>query len=783
MCINYCNEKLQSYFNDIIFDVELKYYQSEGIEVDDIVYKDNTGCVSLIDLKTGGIFTQVADIAVKRLATDDDLCKQLIESFAERQATKSEYFARPRPNKRGAFIVKHFAGDVTYCTDGFIEKNKDKLPDALLQSMEHSSLAVLNDDALLWDSWTHCRSQKVFPHVSSSSKKDPSARDTTSRLPLASKFKIDLDSLLVELRRTVPQFVRCIKPNERQQPNLLDPSLTLSQLKYSGLFEAIRIRKSGYPLRLNHEQFLSRYKHCIVTGVSSREKASPQSYARALMDVLADKIGFTNNAGQLRNYAIGLTKVFIRRDEMGHALDDYREANSMHMATPIQKLIRGWLARRRFFKLVGAQKMLEMAQRKSEDNERSLMNKEHLRGVEVRKAWIKEENRKRAALEEKERQLQAKREAVLKEFTRAALVLQRHVRGRRDRIKGQRLLCERMLDVALKFDTQRCNDCRQQRTCMRHHTRECNMLIMRHWLRDALASKNTLMLQEALQKADDSRVSSSTRCVCLHIHEDKTYRDAREALSDQQRRSSSSSAGGGGGSVASSLRPSPPVPRVHICDCRLILLKRAIARPTCAVCSHHKGAVRFHRCIKTRIIATLQSSAKDAILDTLKESYVKQQLRDAVDSGSDVLLQDALDKANASRMTTVEAIAPIYKEAQEALADHARLHGTLTNLQQDLARSISVPKLLSNVDILLRQVKEARAMGLGGEPPVLEALLRVGKIKSLVGLRDRMRFAIELCAPSLMERCVLGRGPFSCHCRSIPHLSPSHPPPSLPTPP
>ncbi|KAJ1384443.1 hypothetical protein B484DRAFT_410786 [Ochromonadaceae sp. CCMP2298] len=39
--------------------------------------------------------------------------------------------------------------------------------------------------------------------------------------------------------------------------------MTLHQLKYSGLFEAIRIRKSGFALRVGVEAFVARYKHTV----------------------------------------------------------------------------------------------------------------------------------------------------------------------------------------------------------------------------------------------------------------------------------------------------------------------------------------------------------------------------------------------------------------------------------------------------------------------------------------------------------------------------------------
>jgi len=36
--------------------------------------------------------------------------------------------------------------------------------------------------------------------------------------------------------------------------------LVLEQLRYSGVFEAVQIRKSGFPFRLTHVDFFKRYK-------------------------------------------------------------------------------------------------------------------------------------------------------------------------------------------------------------------------------------------------------------------------------------------------------------------------------------------------------------------------------------------------------------------------------------------------------------------------------------------------------------------------------------------
>jgi myosin heavy subunit len=41
LCINYCNERLQTFFNEIIFEGEMKMYSSEGLPCDDISFQVN----------------------------------------------------------------------------------------------------------------------------------------------------------------------------------------------------------------------------------------------------------------------------------------------------------------------------------------------------------------------------------------------------------------------------------------------------------------------------------------------------------------------------------------------------------------------------------------------------------------------------------------------------------------------------------------------------------------------------------------------------------------------
>jgi myosin heavy subunit len=131
------------------------------------------------------------------------------------------------------FQIRHYAGDVVYSVEGFLVKNKDRLNEdihALLQTSQCGFLKAL------------------FP---------PEDGDAGSRkATLGMKFRTQLDELMTTLNKTTPHYCRCIKPNPRKAPLEFDGMMTLQQLTYSGVFEAITIRKQGFPFRLTHENFM-----------------------------------------------------------------------------------------------------------------------------------------------------------------------------------------------------------------------------------------------------------------------------------------------------------------------------------------------------------------------------------------------------------------------------------------------------------------------------------------------------------------------------------------------
>lgn len=59
--------------------------------------------------------------------------------------------------------------------------------------------------------------------------------------------------LLVLGRDTRPHYIRCIKPNDNAEPDEVSRVRVMEQLRYGGVLEAVRVARSGYPVRLPHK--------------------------------------------------------------------------------------------------------------------------------------------------------------------------------------------------------------------------------------------------------------------------------------------------------------------------------------------------------------------------------------------------------------------------------------------------------------------------------------------------------------------------------------------------
>ena len=120
---------------------------------------------------------------------------------------------------------------------------------------------------------------------------------------VASQFKQSLQSLVEDLEQTQPHYIRCIKPNLNKSANSFAAGEVLKQLRYSGMMEAIRIRREGYALREDHKSFYNRFS--VLLGLESQGDVGIEELVR----VLSKRLRVTD-----ADWQIGHSKIFMRRE-------------------------------------------------------------------------------------------------------------------------------------------------------------------------------------------------------------------------------------------------------------------------------------------------------------------------------------------------------------------------------------------------------------------------------------------------------------------------------------
>ena len=99
---------------------------------------------------------------------------------------------------------------------------------------------------------------------------------SSTHLPVLDS-RTNIDSFLTPYPGvTFPHYIRCIKPNQEKQADLFDSVISLQQLKYAGVMEAVMIRKGGFPFKYTHEQFFKKYR--ALSSDPSTPSAKQDSY-------------------------------------------------------------------------------------------------------------------------------------------------------------------------------------------------------------------------------------------------------------------------------------------------------------------------------------------------------------------------------------------------------------------------------------------------------------------------------------------------------------------------
>ncbi|KFQ56397.1 Unconventional myosin-Id, partial [Pelecanus crispus] len=238
-CINYCNEKLQQLFIQLVLKQEQEEYQREGIPWKHIDYFNNQVIVDLVEQQHKGI-----------IAILDDACMNVGK-------VTDEMFLEALNNKLGKHA--HFSSRK-------VAKKTNSIP-AETRTIRKKTC---------WG-WNHyrrvcqnaCEQQQLpAPEQAAWSGSNPvlkmmwpegklSITEVTKRpLTAATLFKNSMIALVDNLASKEPYYVRCIKPNDKKSPQLFDEERCRHQVEYLGLLENVRVRRAGFAYRQTYEKFL-----------------------------------------------------------------------------------------------------------------------------------------------------------------------------------------------------------------------------------------------------------------------------------------------------------------------------------------------------------------------------------------------------------------------------------------------------------------------------------------------------------------------------------------------
>ncbi|XP_051764499.1 unconventional myosin-IXb isoform X5 [Ctenopharyngodon idella] len=193
-------------------------------------------------------------------------------------------------------------------------KTKQLIPKNLLDSRSLKFIVGLHD-----------RTTKSLLHLHKK-KRPPS---------ISAQFQTSLSKLLETLGKAEPFFIRCLRSNAEKREMCFDEALIVQQLRYTGMLETVRIRRSGYGAKYTFQEFTEQFRVLLPKNATSLEDISS----------LLHKLGFDHTT-----YQIGKTKVYLKELER-QKLQDILHKDVMHKIIFLQRWFRAKMERMDFIRM------------------------------------------------------------------------------------------------------------------------------------------------------------------------------------------------------------------------------------------------------------------------------------------------------------------------------------------------------------------------------------------------------------------------------------------------
>ena len=317
MTINLINEKIQQALQDIKFNMEQELYQAEGLDWQKIDFDfDRLEAIDLIQ-RPDGIFSLLEECCMYEKPSQAGFVDKL---FAQHLG-KSDAFSRQvsRVSHEAHFEIKHYAGQVAYNVDGWIEKNRNHTNQCLIDLLAESK------NELVKSIWQNEASGK-------------SSGASKTKKTLSEQYSSSITRLMSIIRQTEAHFIRCIIPNSNKKTGEIDNKLVASQLRNCGIQQACRLAKQGFPTQIPFDQFCERYD---LIHAEVRAEHPPGKKAACLILKAANL--------DHSSYKIGKSMVFLKANQI-QVLEDARNKIIEKNIMKLQQQAKIFLAKKDFAK-------------------------------------------------------------------------------------------------------------------------------------------------------------------------------------------------------------------------------------------------------------------------------------------------------------------------------------------------------------------------------------------------------------------------------------------------
>lgn len=351
LCINFANEMLQSKFTKDVFQSVFEEYAHEGLSLDRIHYDDNTDVLDLLQTPRTGILSLLNEECILPKGNDESFCRKVI---AKGKASRV-LFTQPAFHSKN-FGIHHYASSVVYDCHNFLTKNQDRLPKDLVECMIEKCTNPMMVEALRRDE----------DHAVTN---DPRGQRKSNLVSptVWSKYRAQLMNLMTSLDKSQNRYIRCIKPNNRKMPQIMQHAPMLDQLRSAGVISAVVMSRAAFPSRREHKEVLDRFdtmwrlywcrRHGLIPPQESRKTSLMDKYREDVERLLSgslDPLKDVANGKKKEAYVVGKTRTYFARGAYEY-LEALRFKALELCATAIQKRVRGARARQESRSLVSLQ--------------------------------------------------------------------------------------------------------------------------------------------------------------------------------------------------------------------------------------------------------------------------------------------------------------------------------------------------------------------------------------------------------------------------------------------